>query len=186
MKNERSKPNNPTETQTIQSRTQIAAQHSELAINDLHRNTADYIPVNCGSLHFPAAADTPGVRRWSPEEGGEGLRRVHLLRPLVRRKATMKSTEAMRYSPLVKPERKIQRITPIPYKITKDISRTQFDKQTASQSTCPQVHRSRAARYWMPRHPRTCRAQYADCKSKHRTSSVSLSPGNDAHMIKSS
>ena len=76
-----------------------------------------------------------------------------------------------------------QRTTPIPYKITKDISRTQFDRQTASQigkgnqqtasqSTCPQVRASRAARYWMPRHPRTCRAitelvRQTDCKSKN-------------------
>ena len=40
MKNERPKPNNPTETRTISARTQIAAQHSELASIDLHRNTA--------------------------------------------------------------------------------------------------------------------------------------------------
>ena len=61
MKNKRSKPNNPTETRTIQSRTQIAAQNSELAMIDLHRKQADYIPVNRGSLHFPAAADNPRV-----------------------------------------------------------------------------------------------------------------------------
>ncbi|MCI6635521.1 MAG: hypothetical protein MSH31_05585, partial [Clostridiales bacterium] len=42
-----------TETRTIPARTQITAQHSELAINDLHRNTADYIPVNRGSIHAP-------------------------------------------------------------------------------------------------------------------------------------
>ena len=52
-------------------------------MSDLHRIQAAYISVNRGSLHFPAAADNPGVRRWSPEDGGEGLRRVHLLRPLV-------------------------------------------------------------------------------------------------------
>ena len=34
MKNVRPKPNNPTETRTIQSRTQIAKQYSELASND--------------------------------------------------------------------------------------------------------------------------------------------------------
>ena len=70
--------------------------------------------------------------------------------------------------------------TQFPYKITKDISQPQFDKPTAgystnpptaSQSTCPQVRASRAARYWMPRHPRTCRA-IRDCKSNHRTSSA--------------
>ena len=30
---------------------------------DLHRIPVSYIPVNRGSLHFPAAADTSGVRR---------------------------------------------------------------------------------------------------------------------------
>ena len=34
MKNERPKPNNPTETRTIQSRTQIAVQNSELGSNE--------------------------------------------------------------------------------------------------------------------------------------------------------
>ena len=51
---------------------------------------------------------------------------------------------------------------------TNDISKTQFpyiskgNQPTASQSTCPQVRASRAERYWMPRHPRTCRAQFAE------------------------
>ena len=76
----------------------------EVGMSDLHRIQESYIGINRGSLHFPAAADLPGVRRWSPEDGGEGLRRVHLLCPLVRRKATIKSTHTMRYSPLVKPE----------------------------------------------------------------------------------
>ena len=129
MKNERYPPNNPTETRAIQARTQKAAQHSELGISDLHRNTTDYIPVNRGSLHFPAAADLPGVRRWSPEDGGEGLRRVLLLRPLVRRKATIKSTIAIRYSTLVKTNTIPISQTQFPYKITKDISQTQFDHQ---------------------------------------------------------
>ena len=40
MKNERYKPNNPTETRAIPARTQIAEQNSELAMIDLHRNTA--------------------------------------------------------------------------------------------------------------------------------------------------
>ena len=100
MKNKRSKPNNPTETRTIQSRTQIAAQNSELAMIDLHRKQADYIPVNRGSLHFPAAADTPrGQERcWR----GIGDRNPLSLfnRP---REEQIKSTSAMRYSPLVKP-----------------------------------------------------------------------------------
>ena len=57
---------------------------------------------------------------------------------------------------------------------TKEYQQTQFDKPTAgysthpptaSHSTCPQVRASRAARYRMPRHPRTCRAAWRDCKS---------------------
>ena len=98
MKNERHMPNTPTETRAIQSRTQTAKPYSELAISDLHRIPESYIPVNRGSLHFPAAADSPGWMRWSPEDGEGGLRRVLLPRPLVRRKATIKSTGAMRYS----------------------------------------------------------------------------------------
>lgn len=38
--------------------------HVEVGMSDLHRTQADYISVNRGSLHFPAAADNPkGVRR---------------------------------------------------------------------------------------------------------------------------
>ena len=37
MKNKRPKPNNPTETRTIQNRTQTAKPYSELGSNDLHR-----------------------------------------------------------------------------------------------------------------------------------------------------
>ena len=32
----------------------------EVGMSDLHRIPESYIPVNRGSLHFPAAADTPG------------------------------------------------------------------------------------------------------------------------------
>ena len=38
--------------------------HVEVGTNSLHRIPESYIPVNRGSLHFPAAADNPkGVRR---------------------------------------------------------------------------------------------------------------------------
>ena len=37
--------------------------HIEVVMIDLHRIPESYIPVNRGSLHFPAAADPPGVRR---------------------------------------------------------------------------------------------------------------------------
>ncbi|MDD7772802.1 MAG: hypothetical protein PT954_00025, partial [Eubacteriales bacterium] len=81
-----------------------AKRNIEVGMIDLHRIQAAYISVNRGSLHFPAAADTPGWMRWSPEDGEGGLRRVLLPRPLVRRKATIKSTGAMRYSSLKKPK----------------------------------------------------------------------------------
>ena len=103
MKNERYKPNNPTEMRTTIARTQIAVQHSGLAIIDLHRTQESYIAPSPRQQSCPAAADNPGVRRWSPEDGGEGLRRVLLLRPLVRRKATIKSTRMTWYSSLKKP-----------------------------------------------------------------------------------
>ena len=78
--------------------------HIEVGISDLHLNTATYIPVSPRQPTFPRRSGFLGVRRWSPEDGGEGLRRVLLLRPLVRRKATIKSTRMTWYSPLVKPE----------------------------------------------------------------------------------
>ena len=53
MKNERYKPNNPTETRAIQNRTQTAKPYSELAIIDLHRIQDSYIPVHRGSSHAP-------------------------------------------------------------------------------------------------------------------------------------
>ena len=76
--------------------------HVEVAINSLHRIQVAYIPISPRQQSCPAAADTPGWMRWSPEDGEGGLRRVLLPRPLVRRKATIKSTEAMRYSSLKK------------------------------------------------------------------------------------
>ncbi|MDD7773913.1 MAG: hypothetical protein PT954_05765, partial [Eubacteriales bacterium] len=42
--------------------------------------------------------------------------------------------------------------TPFPYKKAKEISQLQVKQAVL------QVQPSRAARYWMPRHPRTCRA----------------------------
>ena len=76
----------------------------EVGTNSLHRIPESYIAPSPRQQICPAAADNPGWMRWSPEDGEGGLRRVLLPRPLVRRKATIKSTRAMRYSPLVKPE----------------------------------------------------------------------------------
>ena len=117
---------------------------------------------------MPRRSGHPGWMRWSPEDGEGGLRRVLLPRPLVRRKATIKSTSAMRYSALEKTKTNDISQTQFPYNKARNPSQTQFDKPTASysthpptasRSTCPQVRCRRAGRYWMPRHPRTCRAE---------------------------
>ena len=76
----------------------------EVGMSDLHRTQEYYIAPNPRQPKCPAAADNPGWMRWSPEDGEGGLRRVLLPRPLVRRKATIKSTRMTWYSSLVKPE----------------------------------------------------------------------------------
>ena len=103
MKNKHPKLGIPPETRTITARTQIAKLYSELGISDLHRIPESYIAPSPRQQSCPAAADIPGWMRWSPEDGEGGLRRVLLPRPLVRRKATIKSTRMTWYSPLVKP-----------------------------------------------------------------------------------
>ena len=45
---------------------QAPKRYIEVGMIDLHRIPESYIPVNRGSLHFPAAADNPGWMRWSP------------------------------------------------------------------------------------------------------------------------
>ena len=60
MKNERNKPNNPTETRTTIARTQKAEQNSELGISDLHLNIVTCIGINPRQQICPAAADTLG------------------------------------------------------------------------------------------------------------------------------
>ena len=67
MKNERHQPNNPTETRTIQSRTQIAKLHSHLASND---STGYRNPKSLST----AAAKIPR-RSGSPKGSGEVLER---------------------------------------------------------------------------------------------------------------
>ena len=100
----------------------------------MHRIQAAYIPVSPRQPKCPAAADTPGWMRWSPEDGEGGLRRVLLPRPLVRRKATIKSTEAMRYSSLKKPEE-------TPKAKRRYLIKTEGNQQTASQTSrkCPRA-----------------------------------------------
>ena len=105
MKNER-----PNAQRDFLKREQSKPEHKapkryiEVGMIDLHRIPESYIPVSPRQQICPAAADSPGWMRWSPEDGEGGLRRVLLPRPLVRRKATIKSTRMTWYSPLVKPE----------------------------------------------------------------------------------
>ncbi len=67
MKNERPKPNNPTETQATTARTQIAKLHSELASND---STGYRLPISLST----AAAKMPR-RSGYPQGSGEVLER---------------------------------------------------------------------------------------------------------------
>ena len=78
--------------------------HVEVGMSDLHRIPESYIAPNPRQPTFPRRSGSPGWMRWSPEDGEGGLRRVLLPRPLVRRKATIKSTRMTWYSSLVKPE----------------------------------------------------------------------------------
>ena len=90
------------ETRTVQARTQST---QSIRRSGDERPAPEYSYLYCpkpAAAVMPRRSGFPGLRRWSPEDGGEGLRRVHLLRPLVRRKATIKSTRAMRYSSLKK------------------------------------------------------------------------------------
>ena len=109
MKNER-----PKTQQNLLKRERYRAEHKtpkqkiEVAISNLHRNSANSIVTSPRQPNVPAAADSPGrgVRVQRIEE--RDSRRVHLLCPLVRRKATIKSTRAMRYSSLKKTKKTIQ------------------------------------------------------------------------------
>ena len=124
MKNKRHQPNNPTETRTIQSRTQIAKLHSELGSND---STGYRIPILSqarGSQNAPPQriprVDEVESRGWgrrapqSPSSSSFG--------------APQGNNEIYTYDVVFSPgEARInnQSPTPIPYKITKNISRLQ-------------------------------------------------------------
>ena len=58
----------------------------------------------------------PGVRRWSPEDGGEGLRRVLLLRPLVPPQGANKIYKSDEVFLIEESKTNDQSKTPIPYK----------------------------------------------------------------------
>ena len=73
-------------------------------MSDLHRNAAYNIVPNPRQPTCPAAADPPGWKGGSPEGGEGGLLRVRRPRSLVPPQGAIKSTGAMRYSSLKKPE----------------------------------------------------------------------------------
>ena len=144
--------------------------HVEVGANRLHRNKATYIPVSPRQQICPAAAD--------PHRGQERCwRGIGDRNPLSLfnrpREEQIKSTRMTWYSSWEKAKQTIKAKRRFLIN-TKEYQQTQFDKPTAgysthpptaSHSTCPPVRRSRAARYRMPRHPRTCRAPWRDCKS---------------------
>ena len=100
MKNVRPKPNTPTETRTIQSRTQTAKPNSHLASNDSTGYRNPILPQTRGSSHAPPQR--------IPQRGQERCwRGIGDRNPLSLsnrpREEQIKSTEAMRYSSLKKP-----------------------------------------------------------------------------------
>ena len=138
-----------------------------MATNSLHRIQAAYIPISPRQQSCPAAAESPGVDEVESRGWGRRAPQSPSSSSFGAPQGNNKIYRSDEVFLIEESNTNDQRITPIPYKITKDISRTQFDKPTASystnpptasQSTCPQVQPSRAARYRMPRHPRTCRA----------------------------
>ena len=98
----------PTETRTVQARTQSIQTSRRSGDERPAPDTGILYPCQPRQPTFPRRSGFPGWMRWSPEDGEGGLRRVLLPRPLVRRKATIKSTRMMWYSLLVKPEKTIQ------------------------------------------------------------------------------
>ena len=147
MKNVRNKPNTPTETRTIQSRTQIAAQNSELGSNN---STGYRIPIlsqTRGSSHTPPQRTPPGsgevlerdrgskspVSFQPPPRGANKIYKCDVVFFIgeARTKTTsqtqfpynrpreeqIKSTGAMRYSSLKKTQTNDTSQTQFPYKL---------------------------------------------------------------------
>ena len=132
MKNERYKPNNPTETRTIQSRTQITKPYSELGISDLHLNTATYIATN---PRQPTSTPPQRIPRVDEVESRGWGRRAPQSPSSSSFGAPQGNNKIYTYDVVFIPgeaRRKVKGITQLPYKITKDISQTQLDKPTAS------------------------------------------------------
>ena len=110
----------------------------EVGTNSMHRNKADYIPINRGSRYAPPQriprVDEVESRGWgrrapqSPSSSSFGAPQGN--NEIYKSDEVFSTGEA---------RKKNQSPTPIPYKITKDISQPQFDKPTAGYSTNPQT-----------------------------------------------
>ena len=81
---------------------------------------------------MPRRSGSPGVRRWSPEDGGEGLRRVLLLRPLVPPQGADKIYKCDAVFLIEEIKRSDTSLTQFPYNKAKEISRLQV-KQAVPQ-----------------------------------------------------
>ena len=141
MKNVRYKQGNPTETRTIPARTQKAKPYSELGIIDLHRNTDTYIAPSPRQQICPAAADNPGVRRWSPLNHASVVpwRRGAPQSPSPSSFGAPQGNNKIYKCDVVFPIGEANTIdiskTSIPYKITNDISQTQFPYKITNDSS---------------------------------------------------
>ena len=152
---------------------------------DLHRIPESYIPVNRGSRYAPPQriprVDEVESRGWgrrapqSPSSSSFGAPQGN--NKIYRSDEVFLMEESKKSDPSQ---------TLIPYKKSKEISRLQV-KQAVPQAQ-PKPHGSvldAKASSYLPRSIRRLQVK-APNKFGYRTSSVSLSPGNDAHMIKSS
>ena len=109
-------PTKSTETQATSARTQSTQTIRRSGDERSAPDTSCLYPYKPAAAVMPRRSGHPGVRRWSPEDGGEGLRRVLLLRPLVPPQGANKIYRSDEVFLIEKAKRNDQRITSIPYK----------------------------------------------------------------------
>ena len=136
MKNVRYQPNNPTETRTTIARTQTAKPYSELGMNDSTGIQLPKLPQARGSRYAPPQrtprgeeVESRGWRRGAPQSPSPSSSGAPQGNNKIYKSDEVFLIEESNTNDISK--------TPIPYKITKDISQPQFDKPTASYSTNP-------------------------------------------------
>ena len=113
-----------------------------------------------GSLHAPPQRIPQGWKGGSPEGGEGGIRKSRRPHSLVPPQGAIKSTRTTWYSNTGEARKNSPSQTSFPYKKTKEISRLQVKQAVPQCTLTEQVRWRRTARYWMPRHPRTCRAEH--------------------------